>query len=262
MRAYHTLRFQAQNSGLWPASADYSRFLCVGNPRTGSTLLMRSLNNHSRIIGFGEIVKNIDRYPGHYHEFGNGEAMFQRDPVAFLETRVFRKYPPAIEAVGFKIFYHHAPRDTVWGKSVWDYLLAQPDMKILHLKRRNLLKVFLSKKQASRTGEYIKYSHGADEALSIDPGEAQAFFEQMKTGEAEYDALLSGRPLIEVIYENLTRDYAAEMRRILEFLGVEPEDVNPGTDKRPSRSLASQIENYAELKEQFQGSPWEPFFTE
>jgi hypothetical protein len=262
MRAYHTLRHRAQDSGLLPAAADYTRFLCVGNPRTGSTLLMRSLNNHSRIIGYGEIVKNFDRYPGHYHEFGNGEALFQRDPVAFLETRVFRKYPPAVEAVGFKIFYHHAPRDTVWGKAVWDYLLGQPDLRILHLKRRNLLKTFLSKKQAGRTGEYIKYSNGAGEALALDTDEAQAFFEQMRAAEAAYDALLGGRPLIEVIYEDLTRDYAAEMRRILDFLGVEPEDVNPGTDKRPSRSLATQIENYAELKESFQGTPWQTFFTE
>lgn len=262
MRAYHTLRHQAQDGGLLPASVDYTRFVCVGNPRTGSTLLMRSLNNHSRIIGYGEIVKNIDRYPGHYHEFGHGESLFQRDPVAFLETRVFRKYPPAIEAVGFKIFYHHAPRDTAWGKAVWDYLLSRPDLNILHLKRRNLLKVFLSKKQAGRTGEYIKYSNGAGEALALDPDEALAFFEQMRAGEAEYDALLSGRRLIEVVYEEMTGNYAAEMRRVQEFLGVQPEDVDPGTAKRPGRSLVSQIANYAELKERFQATPWESFFTE
>lgn len=263
MRAYHTLRHRARAGGLLPVTTDYTRFICVGNPRTGSTLLMRSLNNHSRIIGYGEIVKDIDRYPGHYHEFGHGEALFRRDPVHFLETKVFGGYPPAVAAVGFKVFYHHAPRDTAWGKAVWDYLLGQPDLKILHLKRRNLLKTFLSRKQAGITGEYIKYTtNGADAALTLDPDEALAFFEKMREGEAEYDALLAGRPLIEVIYENLTREYDAEMRRIQAFLGVEPEDVNPGTDKRPSRSLSSQIENYAEMKERFQGSPWKSFFTE
>ena len=67
MRTYHALRHQAQENGLLPASADYTSFIAIGGPRTGSTLLMRSLNNHSRIAGFGEIVKNVDRYPSHYH---------------------------------------------------------------------------------------------------------------------------------------------------------------------------------------------------
>ncbi len=262
MRAYHTLRHQVRDSGLLPASADYTRFLCVGNPRTGSTLLMRSLNNHSRIIGYGEIVKDVDRYPGHYHEFGNGEAIFRRDPAAFLETRVFCKYPPDVEAVGFKIFYHHAPRDTAWGRAVWNYLLDQPDLKILHLKRRNLLKVFLSRKQAGRSGEYIKYSNGAKDTMALDPDEAGIFFEQMRASEMEYDALLGGRPLFEVVYEEMTRDYGAVMRGIQSFLGVDYEDINPGTEKRPSRSLSSQIENYTELKAHFLGSPWESFFSE
>lgn len=262
MRTYHTLRRQAQDGGLLPASADYTRFLCVGNPRTGSTLLMRSLNNHSHVVGYGEIVKNSDRYPGHYHEFGNGEADFQQAPAMFLETRVFRKYPPTIEAVGFKIFYHHAPRDTAWGRAVWDYLLDQPNLKILHLKRRNLLKVFLSKKQAGSSGEYIKYSNDSHKAISLDPNEARMFFEEMRASEAEYDALLSGRPLVEVIYEEMTRNYSTVMRDIQAFLGVNYEDVNPGTEKRPGRSMASQIENYPELKDHFLGSPWESFFTE
>lgn len=262
MRSYHALRHWAQDGGLLPASINYTRFLCVGNPRTGSTLLMRSLNNHSQVIGYGEIVKNSSLYPGHYHEFGNGEADFQRDPVAFLETRVFRKHSPDIGAVGFKIFYHHAPRDTVWGRAVWDYLLNQSDLKILHLKRRNLLKVFLSKKQAGRSGEYIKYSNDAHGAIVLDPGEARIFFEEMRTAEAEYDALLSGHPLITVIYEEMTRNYDTVMRGIQSFLGVDYEDVNPGTEKRPSRPLTLQIENYSEMRDHFLGSPWEPFFTE
>ena len=261
MRTYHALRHQVQDSGLLPASADYTSFIAIGGPRTGSTLLMRSLNNHSRIAGFGEIVKNVDRYPSHYHEFGHSQALFERDPARFLQTKVYRKYPPPIGAVGFKIFYHHAPRDTIWGRAVWEYLLGRPGLRVLHLKRRNLLKTFLSRKQAGLTGEYIKYS-GAEQAVALDPDEAREFFEQTRAAEREYDAMFAGHPLFEVVYEELTRDYGAVMRGIQSFLGVDYEDVNPGTVKRPSRSLASQIENYAELKARFLGSPWESFFSE
>ena len=263
MRGYHALRHRAMDAGLLPGRADYTRFLCIGYARTGSTLLMRSLNNHSHIIGFGEIVKNVDRYPAHYHEFENGEALFQRDPVRFLQTRVFRRYPPDIAAVGFKIFYHHAPRDTAWGRAVWDYLLAQPDLRVLHLKRGNKLKTLLSEKQAGETEEWIKYSAGTEPAaVSIDPAEAQRFFERMAAWEAEYDALFAGHPGCQVIYEELTRDLPGQLRRIQTFLGVAYEDVHPGTERRPRRALSAQIANYAALKNHFQGTPWAEFFTE
>ncbi len=93
----YALRHRAHTAGCCSAGqTDYVRFSsCVGT-RTGSTLLMRSLNNHSRIIGYGEIVKNFDRYPGHYHEFGNSAELFQRDPVRFLESGSIANIPPAV----------------------------------------------------------------------------------------------------------------------------------------------------------------------
>ncbi len=263
MRAYHGLRHQAMDAGLLPGNSDYVRFVCIGYARTGSTLLMRSLNNHSRVIGYGEIVKNIDRYPQHYHEFEGRQALFERDPVRFLQTMVFRKYPPQIDAVGFKIFYHHAPRDTAWGRGVWDYLLGQPELCVLHLKRRNKLKTLLSEKQAGETEEWIRYSDDKEPAaIYIAPAEAQSFFERMAAWEAEYDALFAGHPHCEVVYEQLTRDLPGGLRQIQTFLGVPYEDVHPGTEKRPRRSLSAQITNYAELKTHFAATPWAELFTE
>lgn len=263
MRTYHQLRLGAEDVGLLPTDEQYTRFICVGNPRTGSTLLMRSLNNHSHIIGYGELTKNSDRYPAPFHQFGHSRGLYRDDPVGFLRTRVFRKYPAEIEAVGFKIFYHHAPRGTQWGSAVWEYLLGDPTLKILHLKRHNLLKTFLSKQTASRSGEYIKYTNGQERPpVHLDPDEMLAFFEKMRAGEAQYDDLLRGHPLIEVRYEDMTRNYAAEMQRIQEFLGVTTENIEQGTTKRPSRPLSSQIANYAELKEACASTPWAEFFTE
>ena len=262
MRAGHTLRHRAMDAGLLPGHTDYVRFVCVGYARTGSTLLMRSLNNHSRIVGFGEIVKNVDRYPHHYHELENSAALFERDPVAFLRTKVFRAYPPAVAAVGFKIFYHHAPRDTAWGRQVWDYLLEQPELRVLHLRRRNALKTLLSEKQAGETEEWIKYSNGQDKPVHIAPDEAAAFFARLAAWEAEVETLFAAQPRCEIIYEQLTRDLPGELARIQHFLGVPHEPVSPGTEKRPRRTLAAQIDNYAELKEQFRATPWADYFTE
>ena len=81
-------------------------------------------------------------------------------------------------------------------------------------------------------------------------------------GRAEYDDLFADHPRHEVIYEQLTRDLPGELRRIQEFLGVPYEPVNPGTEKRPSRTLAAQIANYTELKDYFRATPAAAFFTE
>ena len=62
--------------------------------------------------------------------------------------------------------------------------------------------------------------------------------------------------------EQLTRDLPGELARIQHFLGVPHEPVSPGTEKRPRRTLAAQIDNYAELKEQFRATPWADYFTE
>jgi hypothetical protein len=43
---------------------------------------------------------------------------------------------------------------------------------------------------------------------------------------------------------------------------VPHEPVSPGTEKRPRRTLAAQIENYAALKDHFRATPWAGYFTE
>ena len=158
-------------------------------------------------------------------------------------------------------FYHHAPRDAAWGQGVWDWLLGQPDLRVLHLKRRNVLKTLLSEKQAGETEEWIKYS-GAEAPVRIDCAAAEAFFKQMAAWEAEYDTRFAAHPRHEVIYEQLTRDLPGELQRIQSFLGVPHEAVSPGTEKRPGRTLTAQIENYAELKDYFRDTPWAGCFTE
>jgi len=50
------------------------------------------------------------------------------------------------------------------------------------------------------------------------------------------------------------------MKRIQEFLGVDYEAVQPATYKQSRLPLAVAISNYAELKERFNGTPWEMFF--
>ncbi len=261
-RTFYDLRHVAYDSGLAPGHTDYVRFVIVASARTGSTLVTRSLNQHGAAVTYGEIMRAPELFPARFPELGNSAGLFRADPVRFLEERIYRKYPEAIQAVGFKIFYSHAPRDTAWGRAVWDYLVGQPALRVIHLRRRNLLAAHVSRKKAAAADEWIKYS-GASQGggVTLDYEETRARFEQAQAWEREYDALFAGHPLLDLVYEDVAADYAAEMRRVQDFLGLPARDVPPATKKRPPQPLSEQIANYDELKERFATTPWAEFFT-
>lgn len=262
-RSLYDLRNSVLDIGLLPAQTEYTRFLILASARTGSTLLTRSLNRHSGILTYGEILRDQSFFPARFAEFGNSQGLFQRDPVEFIESKVYRKYPPHVAAVGFKIFYRHAPRETAWGQAVWRYLAEQKSIKVIHLKRRNLLKAQLSRQKAAGTKEWIKYSaEKQHSAITLTYDDALARFTQTRQWETEYAALFAEHPLLDVYYEDLAADFSNQMARLQSFLQVAPEPLEPTTQKRPSLPLSAQIANYEELKSQFQGSPWAEFFEE
>lgn len=262
-RSWYDLRNSAQDIGLLVAHTGYTRFLILASARTGSTLLTRSLNRHSGILAYGEVLRDKRFFPARFAEFGHSQGLYQNDPAAFVERKVYRKYPPDVAAVGFKIFYRHAPRETAWGQAVWQYLAGQTAIKVIHLKRRNLLKAQLSRQKAAGTKEWIKYSADyQNNAITLTYDDALSRFTQTRQWETEYAALLAGHPLLDVYYEDLAADYANQMSRLQTFLGVPHEVIQPPTQKRPSQSLSDQVGNYHELKTQFQGSLWAEFFDE
>jgi LPS sulfotransferase NodH len=265
-RWWYDLRHVAEDVGLLPAHTGYTRFLILASARTGSTLLARSLNRHSQIVAYGEILRDKGFFPARFVEFGRSQGLYQIDPVAFLERKVYRKYPQDVAAVGFKIFYGHAPRDTAWGQAVWKTLTEQKTIKVLHLKRRNLLRAHLSRQQAAETREWIHYSAGrSNHAVTLSYSDTLAHFTRTRQQEMEYAALFAGHPVIDVYYEDLAAVFENEMARLQAFLGVggaSHEVIRPPTHKRPSQRLSDQVANYQELKTQFQDSPWAEFFEE
>lgn len=258
---YYRAVFRAQDAGLLPADRDYTRFIIGASARTGSTLLMRSLAQHPAVQVYGEIVRNHDLFREHVHEFRGAKELFQTQPSAFLDSRVFRKYPPSVDAVGFKLFYHHAPRDIPWGDEVWRYLLDQPQLNVIHLKRHNLLQVYVSTTVAKASNEWIKYSESTTQqgGLTVDLDDMIAFFNTRRAGETDFDACFDRFPILPVRYESLANDFGNEMARIQEFLGLMPMPVSQGTKQRPSKPLSEQIANYDAVVDRLTDTEWAEF---
>lgn len=261
------IRNGATRAGLLQPNRRYTRFIVIGTARTGSNFLRGLLNAHRQVIAFGEIFRHYDEIGWDFSlvpETSGMRRQFQSDPISFLEQRVYGNFPGHIRAAGFKIFYYHA-QEPAW-EPLWPYLEAHTEIKVLHVKRRNYLKTLLSRQRAFLTDEWVRRSPGtAQPAAPIPLSYAECLEEFTKTRawEAEFDTRFAAHDRYDVVYEELARDHPGEMRRIQAFLGVPHQDVAPATVKQSARvSLSDAISNYAELKEQFSGTEWAPFFRD
>jgi len=262
---YPYLRNVALESGLMAGQTEYTKFIILSRSRVGSNFLRGLLNSHSQVTVFGELFQNKKEIgwalPGYYPS-RRTLRLFHESPVDFLEKKVFRAFPENTGAVGFKIFYYHA-QDDKW-KPVWNHLQSMPDLKVIHMKRRNVLKTHLSRQRAVRTDRWVN-TNGSREpqrSISLDYEKCLDDFIRTRAWEEAYDAYFAGNDTIEVMYEDLAADYRSEIRCIQEFLGVSLEAVQPETYKQSRQPLSEAIANYCELKERFQQTPWSPFFEE
>ena len=247
---------------------DYTRYIILGMGRTGSNLLATSLQSQSNVIAFGELFNNAHHeriswmYPG-YKTSGAALELRARDPRAFIDTMVYGRMPKRVSAVGFKLFYYHA-REPNWA-CIWPHLGDMEGLKVIHLKRQNLLRTYLSMSYALQDRQWIARSDRGvtrKEAIELVYEDVLKGFRKIRAWENEGDRFFSGQPVLEVFYEGLVGRYDEEMSRIQDFLGVPRSSAHANTRKQSIQRLSESIANYEELKARFQGSEWAAFFEE
>lgn len=247
------------------AHSNYTRFVIIGRSRVGSNLLRGLLNAHPGIVAFGEIFRDTSVTDwDHTARFQSAamRACLGSDPVKFIDRHVFGLYPRSVGAAGFKLFYYHARSGQE--AAIWPYLRGRADVKIIHLKRQNLLHTHLSRKLAALTDRWVNTS-GEPEivpAVRLDYEECVEDFSQTRAWEEALDAEFGGPRTIQVTYEDLAKDHEAEARRLRTFLSVPWYPVVPATYRQARKPLSSAIVNYPELKARFSGTRWAGFFTD
>ena len=244
---------------------DYTKFIILSRSRAGSNLLLNQLQSHQNIRMFYEVF-NKENSPKEFWDYINYDLqnirdLKQNDPIELIDNFVYRKMPLNVHAVGFKLFYYHAK-----GKKkaeFWQYLQDRKDIKIIHLVRRNLLEVHISQQIALMTNSwYLKSGKKVDSypTIKLDYEQTMKAFAKTKNLEAENDAFFQNHQVLKLFYEDLVRDNLLEMKKTQNFLGVRATPVYISTKKQSTKSLPKTIQNYSELKESFQGSPYAYFF--
>lgn len=245
---------------------DYQKYVIIGTARTGTTMLWSYLNSHTEILclrGVYGATKKINF--GKYYdclpdECFDVELIKQRNtqPIIFLEKYVFKNYKKNYKAVGLKYFYDH-DRHLDNKNRLVDYLAKNKDIKIIHIKRTDLLKTLFSYKRAlnnknwhnQETKEFIT-------ELSIN--ECEIYFDEITKQQKQFDALFKDR-IFQVNYEQFITKTSETLVDIQSFLGVSNQIQQNEIKQNFNIPLNQVILNFDELKKHFNKTQFEPFFN-
>jgi hypothetical protein len=230
-------------------------------------MLRGLLNQNKHAIAFGELFRFNDSigwdYPGHNSKDESDLLLINREPIRFLKEKVFIEFPSQIKAVGFKMFYFHAQSEN-W-RPVWTYLQEQKTFKIIHIKRNNVLKTYLSHTRALQTDTWINKKNKVEDQppIVLEYEKTLHYFKKVEEYEKKYDDYFKHHDRLELIYETLAASYQDEVERVFAFLGVPGgEEVKPVTFRQAMKPLHQCIANYSMLKNKFRATPWEKYFEE
>jgi len=245
--------------------SDYRRFVIVGLARTGSTLLVNLLNAHSQVLTFGELFRSPDAIGWDVRPFAGYQspkllAQYRSDPNAFLQAEVFRRWPRRYEAIGFKLFYYHA-RERRFSE-VWNYLRDDRDVRVVHMRRRNILKQYLSLRIAHATDVWSVTTTPVHEpaAIRLDAEECGRHFKFVRDAEAACARIFEYHHVLDVFYEELAEHQDRAMASVQDFLGLRREKLRTTLVRQRKPALPRAIANFEDLRGAFIGTQWEPFF--
>lgn len=245
----------------------YTPFVIISSHRSGSNYLSSLLSSHPGIMSIGELYNPSVLFaaPGKPHLHGNRFAKIIRDimPVWFLRHAVYHTYPSRIHAVGFRYFYTHAEGKF---KPVLDYLINEKSIRIIHLKRKNLLQRYVSLCSAQKTGIWtVPASSELTQPpvqLHLRPKDCLAYFTSMENYVHSFNRHFRHHRLLEIEYEDLLRNLSREQKRLTSFLEVSPRTLTASTKKLNNKPLRSIISNYDVLKRRFSTTKWGALFDE
>lgn len=262
----------------------YQPFIILGTERTGSSLLVDLLKSHPNTICFGELFQDeraLFNYLG-YPTPENKELITYRDEntINFIRDFVYKSYKNNINAVGFKLFYHHARKSNP--DILWNYLKEFNRLKIIHIKRKNLFHCLVSAKVAL-TKEAVKYPEWAAKEIrrmnmgsfsvekmhrqgqpmiEIKPEECLHYFEKTNSSIEYHDKFFSDKPILHIFYEDMILDMDGISNQMLRFLGLKDFPLKFISEKQITQPLKEIVKNYNELKHIFSGTKWETYFNE
>jgi hypothetical protein len=288
-----------EGTGLAVDSTNYIRFIILSYPRTGSNMVASSLNSSPKITCFRELFNAFSGFidfhvDGYDDSSADDRALRNADFKKFLQQRIFCQHPTEIRAVGFKMPHVHFR----FFPGLLEWLVGDRELRVLHLKRRNLLRMLVSLRiaratrgwvedrtdtlankltptnalraarhplrAANRLRTFIRPKEARWKTLRtpvvLSEADCRAFFAEVERDSAHYEGMFREHPLLTVYYEDLLQDRNKVFDQVQSFLGVRPRRLSVTTRRQNPEPLRELIANYDDLYAAFGDAPEAAFF--
>lgn len=251
-----------------------TKFVILTLPRTGSTLLSKSLNRHPEIFCDDEIfhfsfrdyfspnqfrflkirflpkkINYIINYPVTYLRLGD-----------FLNKYFSNKSNENFKARGFKVMHYQ----TFYMPGLIDYL-KKNDIKIILLLRENIFRNALSDMRARTTGVYHNQNENKEVTsglpkLNVDTIVLKNKMDHIVEQNKKLEQIAQHMDYIKIRYEDFA-DWNNTMNKIFDFLNVSRQDVSAGAKKLNPDNVEDMIINFSEVKNWLQQNNYAEFIN-
>ena len=189
-------------------------------------------------------------------------AQKDRDPIKFLYKIVLDLQGKKV--VCFKLKHDELVRPEY--KVLRDEIVNDRDFRIIHLRRENLLRRYLSHYIANRVTRVTLAVRGQTipklQPVTLDPRKCQKDFETVLAREKEFAELFAEHPGFSISYEEMITPGSEKLQALLDFIGVPQRELTTTTQKLGCDDLRQIIANFEELRTYFAGSVFFKFFED
>lgn len=209
-------------------------FVVLTSPRTGSNLLMERLNSQwSCVRAMGEALGRRNR------GFRTWSDIVHR--IYFDET--------AHRIVGCKVHAFQISDDELQD------LLAISGMRVVLLRRRNIVRKFVSFMIAAKDGVWLQHQHTmrddvAQRAIHVDVAALLAFRDETDAQFHRFESAARDLACYRLDYEDLVSNLSQEVQRVADFLSAgAPDSPHPSPIRQQNpEPLHMLISNFDELR--------------
>ena len=251
-----------------------TKFVIFTLPRTGSTLLSKSLNKHPEIFCDDEIFHFSFRNYFSPNQFRFLKIRFLPKKInyiinypftylrlnSFLNKYFTNKRGENFKARGFKVMYYQ----TFYMPGLIDYL-KKNNIKIILLLRENIFRNALSDMRARKTGIYHHRKENEKAVsglpkLNVDITVLKNKMNHITHQNKKLERIVKDMNYIKIWYEDFA-DWNNTMNKIFDFLNVSQQDVSAGAKKLNPDKAEDMITNFNEVKNWLQQNNYNEFLN-
>jgi LPS sulfotransferase NodH len=239
--------------------------IILTSQRSGSTFLGRCLDSHPSIKSHAELLVGGElaaprplrgrRTLTKLYRYVKAGAW---DPVGIMERCYGREEAPVVV---FRAMYNH-----VDNRPVRAWLTAHREVRVIHLRRDNLLKQHVSKLLLGAKRERPWQPHTDHKipvvSVRVSPQRAIRDMQRVRDYFIEFEQLLSGHRKVELVYERIYNGQTLSHEawaKISELLEIEPANIGADLVKMNPDELRPMVKNYDELAAALAGTEFERF---